>query len=300
MTTGAVDEPTDEEIAKVDPTMHAYLTQLRALEAERARAGANVGEQHVAKVDAEIKRVRAFINALGGSFRKSMMQPTKLKVGDLVAVSIMDLVGQGVKPVKTARVDGDGTIGLPYVGAVKASGLSPRELEKAVAQAFRDKKVVRDAIVVVSMPERGESHQLSVPTSGPRDGSESSAFGRTAAPEPAQKSVTKAYDVADLVSSSARAREQAVRLRVDRQQYQSTLQEAVKSKMPAERVEMLKAQLAAMDSQIAQLQARDDTDVVSDRMKKITEIIPRTVSPETWRDAGGTIGRATACNLAMS
>ena len=80
---------------------------------------------------------------------------------ELVTVSIMDLVGQGVETVKTSRVDADGNINLPYVGAVKANGQRSGELEKAVAKAFKEKGLMDRALVVVSLPGRGESHTLS-------------------------------------------------------------------------------------------------------------------------------------------
>lgn len=153
--------PPDEEIAKVDPTMRAYRAQLAELKEERERKVRSVGEKHpsIVDLDTRIKPVEKLIRLYGAQRRKEMMQPTKLKTGDLVTVSVMDLVGQGVETVKTARVNGDGMINLPYAGRVKASGLSPRELEKAVANALQEKRVVQNALVV-SMPALGESHQL--------------------------------------------------------------------------------------------------------------------------------------------
>ena len=158
----ATPSPTDAEIAQSDPTLRKYLKQLSDLQSERARTGQSVGEKHpsVVALDNQIKTTRQMITSLGDQYRQHWARPTKLKAGDLVTVSIMDLVGQGVETVKTSRIDGDGTISLPYTGAVKAAGLSPRELETAVAKAYLDKGVIQNAVVAVSMPERGESHQM--------------------------------------------------------------------------------------------------------------------------------------------
>jgi beta-lactamase regulating signal transducer with metallopeptidase domain len=86
---------------------------------------------------------------------------TLIAPNELVTVSVMGLVGPDVETLKTSRVDADGNIRLPYVGEVKAEGLRPGELEKAILKAYKDQHFVNDALVVVSLPGRGESHQLS-------------------------------------------------------------------------------------------------------------------------------------------
>ena len=152
--------PTDEYLNRDEVKDRELRKRLEQLRTEHAQS--HLGENHpaalartnqIAALEAELKTLR--------DWRKTTStQPTKLKNGDLVTVSIMDLVGQGVETVKTARIDGDGTISLPFMGAVKAAGLSPRELEKAVAKGYLDKGVIQNAVVAVSMPERGESHQM--------------------------------------------------------------------------------------------------------------------------------------------
>jgi protein involved in polysaccharide export with SLBB domain len=89
---------------------------------------------------------------------------------ELVTVSVMDLTGAGVETVKTARVDAEGKISLPYVGRIKAAGLSSADFEQAVAKAYEEKKVLHNALVAVSLPGRGESHRLSNKTDPPAGG----------------------------------------------------------------------------------------------------------------------------------
>lgn len=84
----------------------------------------------------------------------------KIQPGELVTVSIMSLMGPDVETVKTTRVDADGNINLPYIKEIKAQGLKPTELEEAVVKAYKQKAVMDNAVVAVSRPERGESHQL--------------------------------------------------------------------------------------------------------------------------------------------
>jgi beta-lactamase regulating signal transducer with metallopeptidase domain len=87
--------------------------------------------------------------------------PTVIAPDELVTVSIMGLVGPDVETVKTSRADADGNIRLPYIGEIKAQGLKPGELEKAIAKAYVEKNVIQNPLVMVSLPGRGESHQLS-------------------------------------------------------------------------------------------------------------------------------------------
>jgi beta-lactamase regulating signal transducer with metallopeptidase domain len=154
--------PTTAEIAQSDPLMREHLNGLYALEQLREEQAGSLGEKHpkVAQLDAEIAAKKRLMDQLALSFLAQQGRPTKIKNGDLVAVSVMDLVGPGVETVKTARVDGDGHISLPYIGRVNAAGLTPSDLEKAIAKEFREQNLVQNPVVAVSMPERGESLQM--------------------------------------------------------------------------------------------------------------------------------------------
>jgi hypothetical protein len=109
----------------------------------------------------------------------------------------MNLVANGVETTKTTRVDGDGNISLPYVGALKAAGLKSNELEEAIVRAFKNRGVMNDAMVAVSMPERGESHQLATR----REPTHDEPF----AADPGQVSVPGAVHAAAVVAPGAPA-----------------------------------------------------------------------------------------------
>lgn len=85
-----------------------------------------------------------------------------VQIDDLIAVSIMDLAGPGVETTKTSRIDADGKISLPYVGLVKIDGLTPNEVEKAIAKAYSEQGLIEHPVIAVSRPDRGESHRLTV------------------------------------------------------------------------------------------------------------------------------------------
>ena len=73
---------------------------------------------------------------------------------DLVSVSIFDLLGEGTgEQVKVIRVTETGSISLPFIPPVKASGLTERELEDAVSKAYEDARLIRNARVSVSVQE---------------------------------------------------------------------------------------------------------------------------------------------------
>jgi polysaccharide export outer membrane protein len=78
------------------------------------------------------------------------LPPHKIHTADLVGVSIYgepDLT-------RTVRVDSDGAIRLPLLERkVKADGLMPEELEKAVAEAFQAEQILVNPFVTVTVVE---------------------------------------------------------------------------------------------------------------------------------------------------
>jgi protein involved in polysaccharide export with SLBB domain len=73
---------------------------------------------------------------------------------DLLSISITDVAGPGVESVKTSRVSESGNISLPLIGTVKATGLTDAELERAIAQVYRDKAIIQNAQVSVTVLEQ--------------------------------------------------------------------------------------------------------------------------------------------------
>ena len=77
-----------------------------------------------------------------------------LTSGDWMIVAITDLEGPGSETFKQAQVAQDGNITLrDALGPIRAQGLTPRELEVAVAQRIREKGLVQNAQVKVTFPE---------------------------------------------------------------------------------------------------------------------------------------------------
>src|SRR5262249_53148219 len=59
--------------------------------------------------------------------------------GDLVTVTVFELVQPGVESVQTRRLDELGVVRLPEIGAIKAAGLTPSQLEKKIGETLEAK-----------------------------------------------------------------------------------------------------------------------------------------------------------------
>jgi polysaccharide export outer membrane protein len=80
---------------------------------------------------------------------------------DLLSVSISDLVAPGQQTIETKKVTEAGMISLPFVGAIRAEGLSEIELEQAITQAYKEAQLIQNANVSVTVVEaRGRSFEI--------------------------------------------------------------------------------------------------------------------------------------------
>ena len=72
-----------------------------------------------------------------------------LAPGDQLTVHLYDFpeLGQGI----SAHVGEDGMVRLPYAGAIKAAGLSPSELERAIVRSLQEKGIVKQPNVTVDV-----------------------------------------------------------------------------------------------------------------------------------------------------
>jgi polysaccharide export outer membrane protein len=77
----------------------------------------------------------------------------KIGVGDLINISVNDLVGLGVETTKQTRVSESGNVSMPLLGQIKAVGLTEDELQKAIAQAYKDGQIITNAQVSVTVAE---------------------------------------------------------------------------------------------------------------------------------------------------
>ncbi len=72
-----------------------------------------------------------------------------LNAGDVIEVTIGDLVGVGVETTKRSRIGENGNISLPLIGSVKAAGLTEAELEKSIAAEYKKAKLIEKPEVSV-------------------------------------------------------------------------------------------------------------------------------------------------------
>jgi polysaccharide biosynthesis/export protein len=85
------------------------------------------------------------------------MQPTPgdyvLGRNDYVAILITDLVAPNVESVVQKRISESGMVSLPLIGQIQAAGLTEAQLESAVNQAYKDRGLIQNATVSVSVLE---------------------------------------------------------------------------------------------------------------------------------------------------
>jgi protein involved in polysaccharide export with SLBB domain len=78
----------------------------------------------------------------------------RIGLGDLVDVSVNDLVGLGVETSVEKRVaDPQGTVNLPLIGDIKVAGLTDSEAQRPIADAYRDGDIISNAQIFVTTKE---------------------------------------------------------------------------------------------------------------------------------------------------
>ena len=82
---------------------------------------------------------------------------------DLLSVTVSDLQGAGVDTVKTTRVSETGNISLPFLGQIRAEGMTEAQLEQVIVEAYGPNGInlIRSAQVSVQVAEaRGRAFSI--------------------------------------------------------------------------------------------------------------------------------------------
>ena len=79
----------------------------------------------------------------------STTNPLALRAGEEIELTRADPSDPDSERVRTMKIDPDGGIRLPVIGPIMAQGLTPEQLEQAIAQVYRDKDLVQNAKVKV-------------------------------------------------------------------------------------------------------------------------------------------------------
>lgn len=73
--------------------------------------------------------------------------------GDLVTVTVFELIVPGQESQQTRRIDETGRLRLQVIGSIEAAGSTPSELEEEIAETLDRKGILRDATVSVVIQE---------------------------------------------------------------------------------------------------------------------------------------------------
>lgn len=82
-----------------------------------------------------------------------LAQDYRIGVGDLISITVNDLVGLGVETTKQTRVSESGNISMPLLGQIKAVGLTEDELQKAISDAYKNGQIITNAQVSCTVAE---------------------------------------------------------------------------------------------------------------------------------------------------
>ena len=74
---------------------------------------------------------------------------------DLLRISVEELASAGVTTVLEQRVQDDGKIGVPLLGAVSVGGLTVGKAEETIARLFRDRSFIPNAGITVERAQAG-------------------------------------------------------------------------------------------------------------------------------------------------
>lgn len=79
----------------------------------------------------------------------STTNPLALRPGDQLQLTLADPNVADSERVKDIKLDEQGGMQLALIGTVRASGLTPEQLEEAIAQVYRDRGLISNLRVKV-------------------------------------------------------------------------------------------------------------------------------------------------------
>lgn len=140
-------------------------TRLAALKAERKKLKSKKMEAWDALMEELRKQVvkpkpANKATAIRPGDLKPTTTPYQFVPGDLVSVSVHELINPGVEHAQTRRIDEQGRIRLTVIGEIKAAGLTAKALEQQVVKALHP-NTIRDPKVSVTVQEaRGNTFSV--------------------------------------------------------------------------------------------------------------------------------------------
>ena len=92
-----------------------------------------------------------FFNATDVKPIDSLTIPNDYKIGkgDLLNITVNDVMGLGVETTKQTRVTESGNITMNLLGQIHAEGLTEDELQRAIADAYKAGQIIPNALVTV-------------------------------------------------------------------------------------------------------------------------------------------------------
>jgi beta-lactamase regulating signal transducer with metallopeptidase domain len=114
---------------------------------------------------------------------------------DVLHITMTDSAGPGAESVVMYPVNEKGNVVLPLVGSVKAVGLTREELEKAIAQLYRDKNLTPSSPVSIKFIEKGQMPAAAGAGAAPRQAIEKFTTDQISMVDPLMRKMKAERDV---------------------------------------------------------------------------------------------------------
>jgi protein involved in polysaccharide export with SLBB domain len=102
--------------------------------------------------------------------------------GQTLSVTVEQLVGPGIEKTNVVKVTDDGTIALPMIDPVSAAGILPVDLQKRIADKYREANLIPQATVTVSVVTPPATQPVTQPATQPVVGATQPVAAPTADP----------------------------------------------------------------------------------------------------------------------
>lgn len=118
---------------------------------------------YIIKMKTKIPLLIAALAALllGGSSVSAQGIEQTLRAGDSIALKLSGVPAEEVAVVSsTYDISDSGTINLPYIGEVRASGLRPSQLQKNIEAAYKSAEIYTHPTILVTTSKDGGGTQV--------------------------------------------------------------------------------------------------------------------------------------------
>ncbi len=145
---GAAQPPQRYQVQNISPAQVAELRGVLLQNGGRIQTPAAVGGATGTVLGFDHAQSKADAPETTQTNRPATTEPA-IEPGEVLAITVDELVGPGVDKTNTVRVSGDGTIALPMVEPIRVAGLDQAQAKSRIADVYRDAQLIPSPRVTV-------------------------------------------------------------------------------------------------------------------------------------------------------